>query len=127
MILIWNGKSVHLNYDVNDEPAGREWQQIYTPDPIDLDVLRAIKAFDGQKNIWINEDLKARWTYLLFQARKMKKSKDIIDCWSNDGNVLVKNKFRKIVPIHNIQMLPSVNNAGSNVMPHSQTQPDALG
>ena len=96
------------------------------PDPIDLDVLRAIKAYDGQENIWINEDLTARRAYLLFQARKMKKSKEIIDCWSNDGNVLVKNKFRKIVPVHNIQMLNSVNNAGSNVLPHSQTQPGAL-
>jgi hypothetical protein len=51
--------------------------------------------------IFINEDLtKARAT-LLFEARKMKKARKLQDCWTHDGQILVKTiKTNRIVPIN---------------------------
>ena len=41
-------------------------------------------------NVYINEDLTAKHSQLLFQARKCKRAKTITDCWSADGRLMIK-------------------------------------
>ena len=47
-------------------------------------------------NVWVNEDLTRARSKLLYQARQQKKSKKILDAWSADGRILVKDKAAKI-------------------------------
>ena len=42
--------------------------------------------------IFINEDLTAQRASLLYQARQLKKKREINDCWSVDGQILIKGK-----------------------------------
>ena len=51
--------------------------------------------------IFINEDLTKTRGSLLFEARKANKTNKIMDCWSSDGQIIIKNKASKIIPIHN--------------------------
>ena len=59
--------------------------------------------YEGQ--VFINEDLTAFRSNLLYQARQLKKDKQIEDCWSWDGNILIKNRAGKIMQIHSIAEL----------------------
>ena len=44
----------------------------------------------------MNEDLTRARSRLLYQARQLKKAKKILDAWSVDGRILVKDKAEKI-------------------------------
>ena len=53
------------------------------------------------RRIFVNEDLTKVRVKLLYQARKAKKEKKIKDCWTHDGQVLIKNNANKVTPIRN--------------------------
>ena len=102
---------------VTQEDQHQEASDVGTPNndksnvdiPIDLDVAYAIKSFDSRTNIWINEDLTKTRATLLWKARMMKKNGGINDCWSVDGNIIVKNKFNKIKKIFDQGDLDKIN------------------
>ena len=50
--------------------------------------------------VFINEDLTKNRANLLWKARNKKRAKRIYDCWTYDGQVLIKNLVNKIIPIH---------------------------
>ena len=50
--------------------------------------------------IFINDDLTAQQASLLYQARQLKKKREINDCWSVDGQILIKDTANKVIPIH---------------------------
>ena len=62
-------------------------------------------AYQYEGQVFINEDLTAFRSNLLYQARQLKKDKQIEDCWSWDGNILIKNRAGKIMQIHSIAEL----------------------
>ena len=66
----------------------------------------SLKDYDVAK-VYINEDLTAARSSLLWQARQRKKSKAIGDCWSHDGQVLIKTKNGKVKPIYTADDLPA--------------------
>ena len=63
------------------------------------DGINATRTSSARQIIFINEDLTSTRATLLYHARMTKKSKDINDCWSSDGTILVKSKTNKISPI----------------------------
>ena len=42
------------------------------------------------QNIFINEDLTRERSELFYKARRMKKTRQIMDCWTSDGKILLK-------------------------------------
>ena len=62
-------------------------------------VYRAKKRLKG-KNIFINEDLTSKRANLLFKARRQKRDGNIKDCWTHDGQILIKNKHGLIQSIN---------------------------
>ena len=93
--------------DVATDSSGPPSPQSGPPSP---DEASESKEDENELKIWINEDLtKARAT-LLWEARKMKKAgRDITDCWSFDGAILVKNKHGKVKQIKTLKCLQDVN------------------
>lgn len=69
-----------------------------------------LKTFNSKEQppIFVNEDLTKIRSLLLFEARKMKKHGTIKDCWSFDGNILVKNNGGKIIQITNESSLREI-------------------
>ena len=68
------------------------------------------EAEEGDQNgrpnpIYINEDLTKYRSNLLWKARVKKKDKMINDCWSYDGNILIKDSKNKITTVHSLQDL----------------------
>lgn len=61
-------------------------------------MLKNKKLPDGS-HIYINEDLSQRRSSLLYNCRKLKKAYKIQDCWSSDGQILVKDNRRNIIVI----------------------------
>ena len=59
------------------------------------------------KRIFINEDLTSHRSSLLWNARKMKRDGKIQDYWSWDGQILIKNKVARIIPIRSLNELIS--------------------
>ncbi len=59
---------------------------------------------------YINEDLTQKRASLLYQARKLKKALKISDCWSSDGQILVKNNSGKILVIKSVNDLLKFDN-----------------
>ena len=59
------------------------------------------------QRIFINEDLTRYRSNLLWKARQCKKNNGIIDCWSYDGRILIKNNNNKITSVQNEQELKS--------------------
>lgn len=57
---------------------------------------------DNLPHVYVNEDLTRKRSKLLFDARVLKNQKKIVDCWSSDGKILVKDKNRVISSIRNI-------------------------
>lgn len=55
--------------------------------------------------IYINEDLTKARSNLLWHARKEKRDRKINDCWTFDGNLMIKTKVNKILRINNIHEL----------------------
>ena len=60
------------------------------------------------RNIFINEDLTKTRVGLLYQARTAKREKRINDCWTVDGQILIKNGANKIIPIRNLEELKKI-------------------
>lgn len=62
----------------------------------------------GGRAVFINEDLTKSKATLLWSARQHKRNNKIKDCWSADGNILVKDNAGRIHPIktaHDLQAL----------------------
>ena len=68
---------------------------------------KALEAGERQQ-IYINEDLTQKRSKLLWQARKFKSDKRISDCWSWDGNILIKDKNSRILPVCTLTELQTV-------------------
>ena len=58
-------------------------------------VYRARTRLKGHA-IYINEDLTARRAKLAYDARQLKKTKKIVDCWTTYGKVMIKDSANKI-------------------------------
>lgn len=69
--------------------------------------LREANAGRSTNMFW-NEDLTKKRTTLLWQARQQKKAGKIKDCWSYDGNILVKDRNSKIMPISSANELVNI-------------------
>ena len=52
-------------------------------------------------DIYINEDLTRARATLLYKARKAKREKGIVDCWSFDGRIVIKDVRGKVHTIGN--------------------------
>ncbi|MPD06411.1 hypothetical protein E2C01_102225 [Portunus trituberculatus] len=62
----------------------------------------------GRQAVFINEDLTSSKAKLLWQARQAKRDSKINDCWSTNGNVLIKDKHNRV---HHIKVLPDFESA----------------
>ena len=63
-------------------------------------VFRAKTALKGHaKDVFINEDLTTLRSRLFYKARQLKKRKIIQDCWTYDGQLLIKNTHGRIASI----------------------------
>lgn len=51
------------------------------------------------RRVYINEDLTKHRAQLLFEARKLKRERQISDCWTFDGRIIIKNRRGKIETI----------------------------
>ena len=58
------------------------------------------------KKIFINEDLTNKRDYLLFLARQAKKMRRILDTWSFNGNVKIKNMDGQIISVNDERSIP---------------------
>ena len=58
---------------------------------------RELKKCNG--DVFINEDLSQMRSTMLYKLRQLKKGRKIVDCWSADGQILVKDKHRKILTV----------------------------
>ena len=58
-----------------------------------------------QEKIFINEDLTKTRSRLFWEARQFKKEKKILDCWTYDGTLVIKDLHGKIKTIQDIQQL----------------------
>ena len=66
--------------------------------PIKRSKLRLQTREQTATGIFIDEDLTKTRGSLLFKAKKTDK---IMDRWSSDGQIIIKNKACKLIPIHN--------------------------
>ena len=53
-----------------------------------------------EKKIFINEDLTKKRVKLLYKLRQLKKEKAILDCWTSDGQILIKTKRGQVQQIN---------------------------
>ena len=58
--------------------------------------------------VFISEDLTRNRQYLLWRARLAKKNKKLNDCWSHDGQIIIKDSNNKIVPIMSVKQLDDI-------------------
>ena len=59
-----------------------------------------------KRAVYINEDLTSRRANLLWRCRSKKKDKiKVVDCWSTDGKILIKDKHNKIVLVRSVSEL----------------------
>ena len=49
--------------------------------------------------IFISEDLTKTRQFMFWKARRAKKNKKIRDCWTNDGQIILRDNNNKIIPI----------------------------
>ena len=64
--------------------------------------VRPPGASDVEKQaIFVNEDLTRSRAHLLWQARMAKRDNKIKDCWSADGNILIKDNYGRIKQVNN--------------------------
>ena len=56
----------------------------------------------GYRGVFVNEDLTKVRSYLLYEARKLFKSKSVLSVWSSDGNIYVRDKHEVV---HRIAVL----------------------
>ena len=63
---------------------------------------------DNLPEVYVNEDLTRKRHKVLYDARVLKNQRKIADCWSFDGEILVKGKNRVISTVRNIDDLKQV-------------------
>lgn len=60
------------------------------------------------EKIFINEDLTKKRSRLFWEARQCKKRQKILDCWTFDGTLLIKDIHRKIQTVRDLQHLQNI-------------------
>jgi exosome complex exonuclease DIS3/RRP44 len=70
--------------------------EIRTDEDYDDDDEEPEEPEDHTLKLFVNEDLTKRRSTLLWKARIQKKEKKILDCWSFDGRLYVKDKHARI-------------------------------
>ena len=55
--------------------------------------------------IFISEDLTKNRQFMFWKARLAKKNKKIRDCWTNDGQIILRDNNNKIIPISTLKDL----------------------
>lgn len=60
----------------------------------------SLQSTEGYSTVFVNEDLTKRRNSLLYHARGLVKSGNILKAWSSDGQILVKDDKEKIIQIH---------------------------
>ena len=55
---------------------------------------------DQTRKIFINEDLTKARSTVFYKARQMRKAKQVADCWTFDGKILLKNQSRSYQVCH---------------------------
>ena len=71
----------------------------------------SLNASDGEPQeplFFINEDLTKTRATLLWRARSLKKQSKIKDCWSADGNILIRNNQGKIQAVRSMVDLNNI-------------------
>ncbi len=63
----------------------------------------------GHKDVFVNEDLTRYRSNVLYEARKLVKSKKLASAWSSDGNLLIKIEKDDPTTIHRIQSAEDLN------------------
>ena len=69
-----------------------------------VNILKSGKRLRGT-NIYMNEDMTKYRSSLAFEARQLKRDKQIADTWTRDGHILIKNKAGNIKSISTKQEL----------------------
>lgn len=100
-------RSVNSNPSGSARPRPILCQFVAFPDK--SNVMKARKSLAvSHPGVFVNEDLTRKRSNILYQARKLKKAGAIIDCWSIDGRIAIKDKRNVIVPIHKLSDLPNL-------------------
>ena len=88
-------------------PGHRDPRRPWTsqPDQAIQSTVRLNNVDVDTSRLYINEDLTKTRDNLMYQARKAKKDKRIIDCWSFDGLVRIKDNNNAVFKIKNAQEL----------------------
>ena len=96
---------------LNTYRVGRQKIETTRPTPVAFATFDAKQRVMAAKNklrtmprckIFLNEDLTSQRYSLLASARQLKKNKVIMDCWSYNGNILVKDKANIITRINTV-------------------------
>ena len=64
-----------------------------------------LKLEKSTNQIYFNNDLTTTRSEIFRKARQLKKSRAIIDCWTWDGQIMVKDKMNKITRINKLNDL----------------------
>ena len=67
-----------------------------TKDKIYSNRNRLAMAGDKSKQVFINEDLTRTRASMYKRARKLKSEQQIVDCWTNDGNIFIRATVEKL-------------------------------
>lgn len=102
---------VLLNPRRRHGPPSDPWRMNDTPD--NEEAAASLPQTDpgpgaGRQAVFINEDLTSSKAKLLWQARQAKRDSKIKDCWSTNGNVLIKDKHSRV---HHIKVLHDLESA----------------
>ena len=55
--------------------------------------------------IYISEDLTRQRQFIFWKTRQAKKTHKIKDCWTTDGQIIIRNNANKIIPINSLNDL----------------------
>ena len=55
--------------------------------------------------IYISEDLTRQRQFIFWKTRQAKKTHRIKDCWTTDGQIIIRNNANKIIPINSLNDL----------------------
>ena len=54
---------------------------------------------------YISEDLTRQRQFIFWKTRQAKKTRKIKDCWTTDGQIIIRNNANKIIPINSLNDL----------------------
>ena len=102
-------KDLKLDIKVKDRAhrVGKRTKVRTAPRPIlvkfatyaDRDAVYRQRTILKGSRIFINEDLTQQRSALLYTARTFKRNTKIKDCWSHDGQILIKNNHGRVIGI----------------------------